>query len=66
MPNTLSRSEYVFNKMESSPFLSSLKTYEYCIMIASITRGMDSNARLPNLIIIGWLLNFPEMKISNL
>lgn len=66
MPNKLSRSEYIFNKMESSPFLSSLKAYEYCIMIASITRGMDSNARLPNLIITGWLFSFSEVKISHL
>ena len=46
MSNKLPDSEYMFSKMASSPFLSSLKDYEYYIIIAFIIRCMYSNASL--------------------
>ena len=66
MPNKLPNSEYMLSKMASSPFPSSLKAYEYYITTASITRGMDSNTSLPSHVIIGWVLNFSEIKFSHL
>lgn len=53
MSDKLPDSEYMFSKMASSPFLSSLKDYEYYITIAPIIRCMDSNASLLGHVIIG-------------
>lgn len=53
MSNKLLDSEYMFCKMVSSSFLSSLKDYQYYITISPIIRCMDSNASLLSHVIIG-------------
>jgi hypothetical protein len=41
-----------------------LKAYEYYVILASITRCLDSSASLPSHVINDGLLNFPEIAVS--